>query len=259
MSVPLQRDVLAYCRVSTDIQAETGVSIQSQKERIEGWVSYKRYNLKKYYVDDGISAGTMNRPELMRMLKDCREGDIIITADLSRLSRSMEDAITIIKLINKHGGELVCLSPDIDFSTPQGKLLMHMLFAISEFERSQIKERVKATMKTVSTSGKLRSKAPFGWKFVGKDQEMVHCDEQQVVIERIIKDFESGMTFTTIAHALNCEGLNEVLQANKRERKEGQLFLPQTIKRILRDNERIPANGHRVIAERYMASRVNDK
>ena len=83
-----------YMRVSTEDQAREGFSLLEQKERLEEFCKFKKYEIKDYYEDAGISAKTGNeRPEFIRLMEDIKSGKIntIVALKLDRISRSIFD------------------------------------------------------------------------------------------------------------------------------------------------------------------------
>lgn len=164
-----------YCRVSTAMQADDGVSLDTQQKRIKEYCNFKQLNLVKLYEDAGLSAKNTERPALQELMKEMREGETVIICDLSRLSCRTSDALQLFEDFKKRGVNFVCLSPNIEFSTPVGALM-----AVHQLERENISSHVKANMNQLAKEGKLRSRSPFGYKFVGKDQDL-----QQKVVEKI--------------------------------------------------------------------------
>ncbi len=120
---------LAYIRVSTIDQNE-----QRQVEAMQ------RYNIEKWFIEK-VSAKDTNRPKLQELLDFAREGDTIHIHDFSRLARSTKDLLDIVELLNSKGIILVSNKENIDTSTPTGKLMLTMIGAINEFERTNLLER----------------------------------------------------------------------------------------------------------------------
>lgn len=82
------------------------------------------------------------RPELIRMLDALREGDVVITAELTRLSRSVKDLFQIVDQIHAVGAQVKSLKePWLDTTTPQGRLVFTFFAGISEFERELVRQR----------------------------------------------------------------------------------------------------------------------
>jgi len=225
-----------YCRVSTIMQSEQGVSLETQKRRITDHCLYKNLDLVNIYVDSGLSGKNMQRPGLKEVLNDVQSGDYVIVSDLSRLSRSTKDALEMFEKFKERGAKFVCLQPDIDFSTPVGELMFTVLMAVHRLERQNISMHVSNNMKRLAKEGKLRSRPPFGFKFVGKDKDFEPEPEQQEVIEKVKKMYIEGKKYAPIARALNDAGDNKCLNNNKKNpRNENPKFYAETIKNILID------------------------
>ena len=120
---------LAYVRVST---AE-----QNEARQIE---SLSRYAVDKWFTEK-ISGKSADRPKLRELLDYAREGDTIYIHDFSRLARSTKDLLDIVEQLKAKGVALVSLKESIDTSTPTGKLMLTMIAAINEFERTNLLER----------------------------------------------------------------------------------------------------------------------
>ena len=122
---------IAYIRVSSIDQNE-----QRQIEAMQ------RYNIEKWFIEK-VSGKDTNRPKLKEMLDFAREGDTIHIHDFSRLARSTKDLLDIVELLNSKGITLISNKENIDSSTPTGKLMLTMIGAINEFERTNLLERQK--------------------------------------------------------------------------------------------------------------------
>ena len=120
---------IAYVRVSTVEQNES-----RQIEALE------KYGIEKWFTEK-VSAKDTNRPKLKEMLEFAREGDTIYIHDFSRLARSTKDLLEIVETLKAKGIHLVSNKENIDTSTPTGKLMLTMIAAINEFERSNLLER----------------------------------------------------------------------------------------------------------------------
>lgn len=122
---------IAYIRVSSIDQNE-----QRQIEAMQ------RYNIEKWFIEK-VSGKDTNRPKLKEMLDFAREGDTIHIHDFSRLARSTKDLLDIVEILNSKGITLISNKENIDSSTPTGKLMLTMIGAINEFERTNLLERQK--------------------------------------------------------------------------------------------------------------------
>lgn len=120
---------VGYVRVSTVEQNEA--------RQLEG---LKKYDIEKYFTEK-VSGKDTNRPELQKMLDFVREGDTVYIWDFSRLARSTKDLLSIVELLGEKKVHLVSCKENVDSSTPTGKLMLTMIGAINEFERTNNLER----------------------------------------------------------------------------------------------------------------------
>lgn len=139
---------MAYIRVSTIEQNE-----QRQIEAME------KYNIEKWFSEK-VSAKNTNRPKLQELLEFAREGDIIYIHDFSRLARSTKDLIEIVELLRCKGVTLVSNKENIDTSTPTGKLMLTMIGAINEFERTNLLERQREGIAIAKRNGVYKGGKP---------------------------------------------------------------------------------------------------
>lgn len=137
---------IAYVRVST-IEQNEGRQLES----------LKKYNIDKWYTEK-ISAKDTKRPQLQEMLEYAREGDTIYIHDFSRLARSTSDLLQIVETLGKKGINLVSNKENIDSSTSTGKLMLTMIGAINEFERSNLLERQKEGIAIAKAKGKFKGR-----------------------------------------------------------------------------------------------------
>ena len=100
------------------------------------------------------SGGRWDRPELKRMLDQLRIGDVILVWKLDRLGRNLRHLIMLLDDLQAVGVAFVSLQEGIDATTPAGRLQLHVLGAIAEFERARIAERVKAGLARARAQGK---------------------------------------------------------------------------------------------------------
>jgi DNA invertase Pin-like site-specific DNA recombinase len=109
-------------------------------------VEHPGWHIAGEYVDVGMSGSKESRPQLNRMLRDAhaRRFDAIVCWKLDRLGRSLKHLVTTIEDLAAYGVSFVSLRDNLDLSTPSGRLMLHLLGAMAEFERELIRERVTA-------------------------------------------------------------------------------------------------------------------
>lgn len=243
-----------YVRVSTVNQAEDGISIETQEKRLRSHCDYKGYNLIKVYIDAGISAKDRNRPQLQQLFSEIQKDEFFIVCDLSRFSRNTKDALIMLEELETKGVHFICLTPELDFSTPMGRCMFRMLMCFHELERDTISMNVSANMQRISREGKLRSRCPFGWKFVGKDKDLEPIKEQQETLCKILKLYDEGVKIAVIARKLNEDGDNKCLHLNKKEKDKEQIFYPETVKNILKNHRQLKSDKPVIPIEKRIIS-----
>ena len=140
---------VGYCRVSIKGQSE---SIQIQKESIKRYADAYNNIISRFYIDDGVSA-YKHRPAFEKMIKAMDEYDSIIVADLTRFGRDTFDLLYQIKILKEQKKQLIFVKQHIDTSGKEGSLLLKMLSAIADYERTQIRERLEAGKEYAKAKG----------------------------------------------------------------------------------------------------------
>jgi DNA invertase Pin-like site-specific DNA recombinase len=139
-----------YARVSTvDQEPENQLQELRRYAGARGWTAAE-------YVDRGVSGAKDRRPALDQLLADARRRrlDVVVCWRLDRLGRNLKHLITLLEELQALGVAFVSLAEGIDATTPAGKLQMHILGAIAEFERERIRERVLAGLQRARTQGR---------------------------------------------------------------------------------------------------------
>jgi DNA invertase Pin-like site-specific DNA recombinase len=135
---------IGYARVSTQDQ-----NLDRQRDRL------RQDGCERVY-EEKVSGAKSDRPELGRMLDALREGDVVVVAELSRLSRSVRDLFDIVGRIDAIGAQIKSLKePWLDTTTPHGRLLFTFFSGISEFERDLIRQRTLEGMAAARARGRL--------------------------------------------------------------------------------------------------------
>jgi len=138
-----------YARVSTfDQEPENQLAELRRYCEARGWTAVE-------YVDRGVSGSKDRRPALDQLLSDAkrRRFDVVVCWRLDRLGRNLKHLITLLDDLQALGVAFVSLAEGIDATTPAGKLQMHILGAIAEFEKGRIVERVRAGLQRAKAQG----------------------------------------------------------------------------------------------------------
>ena len=168
-----------YARVSTlDQEPENQLQELRRYTEARGWTAVE-------YVDKGVSGAKDRRPALDQLLTDARRRrfDVLVCWRLDRLGRSLKHLITLLEELQALGVSFVSPAEGIDATTPAGRLQMHILGAIAQFERERIRERVLAGLQRARTQGTR----------LGRPRARVPIDRLQTV---------AGLSVDGAAHAL---------------------------------------------------------
>src|SRR5436190_8691339 len=139
-----------YARVST-VEQEP----ENQLQELRTYATARRW-VATEFVDRGVSGAKDRRPALDAMLKEAkrRRFDVVVCWRLDRLGRNLKHLVTMLEDLQHVGVAFVSLGEGIDCTTPAGKLQLHILAALAEFERERIRERVHAGLQRAKAQGK---------------------------------------------------------------------------------------------------------
>ncbi|WP_322977420.1 recombinase family protein [Acinetobacter pittii] len=198
------KKAIGYVRVSTEKQAEDGISLDAQVAKIKAWASLNDYKLVHIYSDEGISGASLNKRDgMQKALAAVSEGMVFICYSLSRISRDTIDTIQISRQLEKAGADLVSLSEKIDTTGASGKMIFNLMAVLSQFERDQTAERTKLAMQFKKTLNHAYSPIPYGYDRHG-DELVINVSEALTII-RIKEMYQDGKGYAEIARILNEE------------------------------------------------------
>jgi DNA invertase Pin-like site-specific DNA recombinase len=188
--------VIAYLRVSTEEQKESGLGLDAQRARLESECAHRGWSEVLWIEDAGVSAKSLARPGLARAIELLERGEasVLVVTKLDRLSRSVIDFAALLAKANREGWSLVILDLGLDLSTPNGKFVAGIMAQVAELERELIAER---------TRNALAVKKANGARLGSPD----HCRIPGDMREFITRERSGGSTLQAIADALNARGV----------------------------------------------------
>src|SRR5271170_6651655 len=197
--------VAGYARVSTDRQADRGVSLDAQAEKIRAMAVVHSAELLEIIVDGGESAKSLNRPGMARLLAlvDAGEVQTVIIAKLDRLTRSVKDLCTLLERFTRRGVALVSVAESLDTGSVAGRLVLNIMTAVSQWEREAIGERTRDAMSHKRTNGERVGNIQFGYRLCADDKHVEPDPAEQSVLDEIGRLRRNGHTMRGIAAALN--------------------------------------------------------
>jgi site-specific DNA recombinase len=199
---------IGYTRVSTDKQADRGVSLEAQTEKIRAMAVVHSAELADIIVEAGESAKSLNRPGMQRLLALVDSGGVnaVIVAKLDRLTRSVKDLCELLERFERRGVALISVAESLDTSSAAGRLVINIMTAVSQWEREAIGERTRDAMRHKRANGERVGNIAFGYR-LGPDGVHVEPDEvEQDALARICK-LRDECTLREIAEQLNEQGL----------------------------------------------------
>ena len=157
---------VAYCRVSTDEQADKGLSMDVQEEACTRAIQEQGFNLLKVIRDEGKSAGTLNRPGIRELigLVENEEINAVFTISSDRMNRNTGDYLWLTNLFRKNDIELrYVYQANLDDSATS-RTMGTIMATFNELTRLQTSEKVKKVLGAKVLAGYFPELAPVGYK-----------------------------------------------------------------------------------------------
>lgn len=206
--------VVGYCRVSTDMQAQHGLSLDAQKQTIQRYAADRGWVVGEIFVDGGFSGKNTDRPAFRQMIRAVKESHgrikAIVVTKLDRLTRSLRDVLTINEdLLEPHGCNLVAIHDGINTFETISKMLLPFLAIVGQMERTNTAERVRATVRHIRDQGGHYGKVPFGYMTVedGRYRRLAECPDTYPWLQRIIGWYRDSVPMPQIAERMNEAGI----------------------------------------------------
>jgi DNA invertase Pin-like site-specific DNA recombinase len=141
--------VIGYARVSKVDKQDSRAQVKALKEA----------GCRRIF-QESASGGRWDRPELQRALDHLRRGDVLVVWKLDRLSRSLKDLLHILEKIAEAKAGFRSLTEAIDTTTSAGRMMLQMLGAFAEFERSMVRERTRLGLQAARERGRVGGRQP---------------------------------------------------------------------------------------------------
>jgi site-specific DNA recombinase len=185
---------IGYVRVSSQEQANSGISLECQADKITAYCALKEWTLTEIVSDPGESAKSLKRLGIQRLMQLIKSHEVntIIVYKLDRLTRSVLDLGTLLQLCEKHDVALVSIQESFDATTATGRLMMNLLMSVSQWEREVMGERTRDALQTLKAQGK-----PYS-------REMI-TDEDLLAEVKMLH--ETGWTYRGIANEFTARGI----------------------------------------------------
>lgn len=243
----IQYVVACYVRVSTDEQVKFGFSIQAQKEALEKYCKEHGYKCE-FFIDEGISASTMKRPALQKMLNKIQAFDMVLFTKLDRLSRNVLDANNINKILQNNNCTMKAIDEDdIDTSTADGTFIFNLKVSLAQREIGKTSERIKFVFQNKRNNGEVTS-GTVKYGYAIKDKKFIINEDEANNIVELYKYFinvngDISKTYTYFVSHFPSKGydamkgyLRDTAYIGKYKLYRKNVYLENYIPRIMDDN-----------------------
>jgi DNA invertase Pin-like site-specific DNA recombinase len=201
--------VVGYVRVSTDMQAADGLSLDAQTAAIQRYCAAHGFKLLRI-CKDVISGAKDQRPGLQEALDTLeRNADILIVLKFDRLSRSIKHFCELYEQYFRSGEkELVAIRESIRLDSSLGRALVSILLVFAQMERESTGERTREAIQHIKGRGYHFGKVPYGKQAVPAPDNprfrvLVDDPKEQEVLAKLREWSGQGIGVTEMAHRLN--------------------------------------------------------
>ena len=195
--------IIGYARVSTQDQ-----NLDLQTDELT------KLGCQKIYQEKVSSS--RERPELIKMIENLREGDSVVVWKLDRLGRSLKELINLIETLQAKKVNFVSIKDSIDTYTAQGRLFLNIFGSLAEFERDIIRERTKAGLASAKARGRI------GGRKKGLAPEAMKKAETAVMLYKQMKNAKEIAGILGVGRATVYRYLEEMGQERNLQKSDNQ-------------------------------------
>lgn len=206
-----QKNVAAYCRVSTDNEEQLTSYTTQKRVYTDMIAANKEWAQAGIYADEGISGTRADkRPEFKKMIDDCLAGkiDYIITKSVSRFARNTVDCLDYVRMLKARGIGIFFEEQNIDTLKSDSELYLVIYAGFAQSESESISKNITWSFRKNFEDGKpiFMYKKLLGYK-KGENGEPEIVPEEAAIVERIFDMYLSGKTLDGISQTLRDENI----------------------------------------------------
>ena len=195
---------IGYLRVSTDSQADSGLSLEAQRAKIEAYANLYGYELVEV-LEEAVSGKSLQRAALQAGLAALTAGrpkaEALIVAKLDRLTRSVRDLGALLDSAFRRCS-LVSVTEQVDTSTASGRMVLHILTSVAQWEHEAISERTVAAKR--ARGERFSGQPPTGYRH---EDGRVVVDPAEMRMVDALRHYRSwGLSLRRIADRLYEDG-----------------------------------------------------
>lgn len=225
-----QQRIIGYVRVSTSKQADQGVSIAAQEEKIQAYAKLYDHVLVDVLIEVASSKSLEKRPKLAEILRLIELGEVdgILVSKLDRLSRRVVDMGNLIDQYFQTA-QLMSVSDQIDTTSPNGRMMLNIVTTMAQWERETIAERTKTALSHIRKAGVPLGRSKFG---------QTHLEEIDTNGRRVIGEVGREQKTIELIVALKARGhslrkIATLLTLSEEPTKNGGRWHASTVRNIL--------------------------
>ena len=200
-----------YLRCSTKKQSSHNghVSIAMQKKTVYKYLLLiglvEKMSDIAWYIDEGISGESLDRPDMKRLVNDIKCGriNIVATYDFARISRDVIESNLFTNLVNQYGVRVVCVYDTYNGKTADGRMTANVKFAVNQYEREKDVERTNdGLLSLVEVHHRYPSAiVPYGFKL--EDKNIYLKEETAAYVKDAFNMIEDGFSLDDVREYLN--------------------------------------------------------
>lgn len=209
---------VGYIRVSSEGQIDNW-SLDAQRRAIEDFCAGRGWTLTEVYSEEGRSARSdaiSRRPELQRLLADAdrKAFDAVVVHSLDRWGRNLLVTLQSLSRLAQSGVSFVSISEQMDYSTPEGRMVVGMLGAVAQYFSDNLARHTSKGKRERVMQGLYNGDLPYGY-CKGPDGIPNILGEEAELVRQMYHDYAGGMvSFAELAERANAQG---ALTRNKRK------------------------------------------
>lgn len=229
------KQAIGYIRVSTDKQANEGVSLEAQEAAIREWCEANKCSLLGLFRDEGLSGslpvedrpGLWDALALMKKAKGCA----LVVTKRDRLSRDYVEAGLIDRECAKVKSQVIALDGADNSNTPEAMIQRGMFDLFASYERDLIRKRTRTALQHKKATGQVYGTTPYGFEAI--EGRLVEVQQEAAVVAEIQAARTGGTTLQAICNDLNGRGIPT---------KTGKQWRPTTIHNLLKRSVLVAAH-----------------
>ena len=187
------------CAIYTRVSTEHGLdqefnSLDAQYDAASAYIKSQAHagwtSIRSRYDDGGYSGGSIDRPDLQRLLEDIRAHriDVIVVYKVDRLTRSLADFAKLVELFDAHGVSFVSVTQQFNTTTSMGRLTLNVLLSFAQFEREVTSERIRDKIAASKRKGIwVGGNLPLGYRM--QDGKVAIVEEEAELVRTIYRRY----------------------------------------------------------------------